>query len=341
METYLSNSDGIENMRSRDYGFNLRQNTLLFMLENAVWPLFIVIYIVLGTIQPVIFSPNFFMYIIYLSVPLGFAILAQTICLIGGVLDLSIGSIVGFSAMIAGVILKDSPLIPPPLSFILPIFFGLLCGLFNGYFIGFLRLNPFIVTLATMMALQGLKIIVAGGFTIPGGYLPEIYLFPGSNITFSIVSFLFTVVLVWIFLRYTRPGIHVYVVGGNQDVAHMMGVDPRKMIFLIFGISGMFAGISGLYYTGFNRSVPITLGNEVLFPTFAAAIISGVSLRGGRGNVLNVVGGALLLGVIEAFLVTFAVSPEARIVGYGLMVLIAVLFNQFRDNIRDNLLRRI
>ncbi|MCS7125898.1 MAG: ABC transporter permease [Aigarchaeota archaeon] len=328
-------------MKEKQSGFNLKQNMLLFMLENAVWPLFIAIYLILGVIQPVIFSPTFFMYILYLSVPLGFAILGQTICLIGGVLDLSIGSLVGFSAMIAGVILKDFYGIPPHLSFALPIIFGLLCGSFNGYFTGFLRLNPFIVTLATMMAFQGLKIIVARGFTIPGSYLPEIYLFPGSNVTFSIISFIVTVVLVWIFLRYTRPGIHIYVVGGNQDVAHMMGVDPKKMIFLIFSISGVFAGISGLYYTGFNRSVPITLGNEVLFPTFAAAIISGVSLRGGRGNILNVVGGALLLGVIEAFLVTYAVSPEARIVGYGFMVLIAVLFNQFRDNVRDSILRRI
>lgn len=319
----------------------VKETTIVFLLENAVWPLFISIYIILGLIQPIIFSPTFLTYILYLSIPLGFAIIAQTICLIGGVLDLSIGSIVGFSAMLAGVVLKDFKFIPTELSILLPIFFGLLCGMFNGYLIGFLRLNPFIVTLATMMVFQGLKIIVASGFTIPGSYLPEIYLFPGSNITFSVTSFLVIVFLVWIFLRYSRPGIHIYIVGGSQDVAHMMGVDPRKMLYIIFSISGIFSGIAGLYYTGFNRSVPITLGNEVLFPTFAAAIISGVSLRGGRGNVLNVVGGALLLGVIEAFLVTYAISPEARIVGYGFMVLIAVLFNQFRDNLRDSILRRI
>ncbi|MEM0078712.1 MAG: ABC transporter permease [Nitrososphaerota archaeon] len=328
-------------MKSRNQGFRLREATSLFLLENAVWPLFIATYLILGIIQPVIFSPTFLTYILYLSIPLGFAIIAQTICLIGGVLDLSVGSIVGFSAMLAGVIIKEFKLIPPELSLILPVFFGLLCGMFNGYFIGFLKLNPFIVTLATMMAYQGLKIIVARGFTIPGGYLPEIYLFPGSNMVFSISSFLVVIVLVWIFLRYTKPGIHIYVVGGSQDVAHMMGINPRKMLFIIFSLSGLFAGISGLYYTGFNRSVPITLGNEVLFPTFAAAIISGVSLKGGRGNILNVVGGTLLLGVIEAFLVTYAISPEARIVGYGFMVLIAVLFNQFRDNLRDSILRRV
>lgn len=328
-------------MKKINHDIDLRERAILFLLENAVWPLFIAIFFVLGIVQPIMFSPTFLTYILYLSIPLGFAIIAQTICLIGGVLDLSIGSILGFSAMLAGVLLKDLKLIPPELSMIFPVFFGTVCGIFNGYFIGFLRLNPFIVTLATMMIFQGLKIIVAGGFTVPGSYLPEIYLFPGSNIPFAIASFLLTVVLVWVFLRYTKTGIHIYVVGGSQDVAHMMGIDPRKMLFLIFGISGFFSGLSGLYYTGFNRSVPITIGNEVLFPTFAAAIISGVSLKGGTGNVLNVVGGALLLGVIEAFLVTYAISPEARIVGYGFMVLIAVLFNQLRDNLRDSILRRI
>ncbi|MCC6019427.1 MAG: ABC transporter permease [Candidatus Verstraetearchaeota archaeon] len=323
-------------------GIQTRQRLILFALENVAWPLFAIIYIILGLVKPIMFSPTYFLYILYLSIPLGFTIIAQAICLIGGALDLSIGSVVGFSAMLAGLILKEySYVIPPWLFLLLPIFIGALCGMFNGFFIGFLRLNPFIVTLATMMMFQGLKIIISGGFTIPAGYLPELYLLPGSDLTISIVSFIVISAIMWFFLRYTRKGIHIYVIGGDPNVGYMMGVDPRSMLFLIFTLSGMFSGISALFYTGFNRSVPITLGNEILFPSFAAAIIGGISLRGGRGSIINAVGGALLLGAIEAFLVTFAISPEGRIVGYGLMVLIAVLFNQFRESLRDSILRKI
>jgi ribose/xylose/arabinose/galactoside ABC-type transport system permease subunit len=319
-----------------------RQRLVLFAIENVAWPLFIIIYLILGFIKPIMFSPTYFLYILYLTIPLGFAIIAQAICLIGGVLDLSIGSIVGFSAMLSGLILKEySNLIPSSLSLLLPLLIGILCGMFNGFFIGFFRLSPFIVTLATMMVFQGLKIIISGGFTIPAGYLPELYLLPGSDLTISITSFIVISAAVWFFLKYTRKGIHIYVIGGDQNVAYMMGIDPRWMLFLIFALSGLFSGVSALFYTGFNRSVPITLGNEILFPSFAAAIIGGISLRGGRGSIINAVGGALLLGVIEAFLVTFAISPEARIVGYGFMVLIAILFNQFRESLRDSILRRI
>ena len=319
----------------------VRDRLILFFLENAAWPLFIIIYLVLGAVRPVILTPTFFTYILYVTVPLGFAVMAEAICILSGALDLSVGSTVGLSAMAAGVILTRFPNFPPELSFLLPLLIGALCGMFNGFFIGFCRLNPFVVTLATMMAYQGLKILIAGGFTIPGTYLPEIYLTPGSDIGLSITCFIIFVIILWIFLRRTRAGIHIYAVGGNLEAARMMGIDPRKTLFLVFTLSGLFSGLSGLFYTGFNRSVPITLGNRVMFPAFAAAVIGGISLQGGRGSVISAVGGALLLGVVEAFLVTFAISPEARIVGYGFLVLAAILLNQVRDNVRDSILRKL
>ncbi|RLI46900.1 hypothetical protein DRO64_00145 [Candidatus Bathyarchaeota archaeon] len=319
----------------------LKTQVALFFIENTAWPLFIMIYFVLGLIRPVLLSFEFMKYVIYVTVPLGFAITAQAICLIARALDLSVGSIVGLSAAVAGVILMDYPGFPAELSFFLPIVVGMLCGMFNGFFIGYLKLNPFVVTLATMMAFQGLKIIVLRGFTIPGSYLPEIYMLPGSDIGMSMLSFAIFLIIIWFFLRHTKPGIHIYGLGGNPDAAAMMGIDPRKMYFIVFTLSGVFAGLSGLYYTGFNRSVPVTLGNQILFPSFAAAVIGGIPLQGGRGSVLNVAGGALLLGIVEAFLVTFAISPEARIVGYGILVLIAVVVNQARESMRDSLLRRL
>jgi ribose/xylose/arabinose/galactoside ABC-type transport system permease subunit len=244
--------------------------------------------------------------------------------------------------MLAGLILMEySHIIPFWLSLLLPILIGILCGMFNGLFTGFLRLNPFIVTLATMMLFEGLKILISGGFCIPGRYLPELYLLPGSDLTIAIISFIVISAITGFFLKYTKWGIHIYVVGGNQNVAHMMGINLRLMLLFIFTLSGMFSGIAALFYTGFNRSVPVTIGSQVLFPSFAGAIIGGISLQGGRGSIINSVGGALLLGIIEAFLVTFAITPEARIVGYGAIVLIAILFNQFRESLRDSILRRI
>jgi ribose/xylose/arabinose/galactoside ABC-type transport system permease subunit len=314
--------------------------TLLF-LENIAWVLLLIFYGIFAFLRPwAMLSLDMIIIMVWVVVPLGFLVLGEAICLITGNLDLSVGEMTGFVGMVAAVFLARNPDFPPYLSIFLPMALGILCGAFNGALIGGLGLNPFLVTLGTFMAFGGGTILVSKG-TIAGRQLPEFYRQIGGEPLIAIPSFAAILVCFWFFLKYTRLGVHLYASGGGPEAAAMMGISLRKSYFAAFTLSGFLAGLSALYYTGFNNAVPTTMADGTVFPAFAGAIIGGVSLKGGIGSVMNAFAGAMLLGVIEAGLTMFAISPEARITFYGLLVIGAILINKARDSLRDKILIKI
>jgi ribose/xylose/arabinose/galactoside ABC-type transport system permease subunit len=277
-------------------------------------------------------------FMIYAAVPLGFLVLAETVVLISGNMDLSVDHIAGFVAMVSGVIIMSRPGLPPYLALLLPLAFGLLCGALNGFLVGYMRLNPFLVTLGTTMAFNGGRLLVYPG-TIPGSRMPTLYLMFGGDTYVSIFAFLVALVLFSFFLKYTRTGNHLYAVGGSAEAAMMMGINLKRQYFLAFMLSGLLAGISGLFYTGFINAVSRNLAEDALFPAFSAAVIGGIALTGGRGSPINAFAGTLFIAVIEGGLVMFAIPPEGRTAVYGILVIVAIILNKSRDLARDRILR--
>ena len=110
------------------------------------------------------------------------------------------------------------------------------------------------------------------------------------------------------------------------------------MYVAIYTISGIFAGLSALFYTGFLSTVPPALADGNVFLAFAGAIIGGISLEGGRGSMINAFAGVLFLGVVEAGLAMFNVSPFLRKMVYGVLVILAIILNRYRSNLRDKIL---
>ena len=310
----------------------------LFLVENLPWLLIVLFYIGFVILRPSLLSFNMILFMVYSVTPLGFLVLAQSICLISGNIDLSVAAITGFVGMMSGLVLVANPLIPDYMSLFLPILMGAICGLFNGFLVGILEFNPFIVTLGTMMFFHGLRFFIYRS-TILGKDLPQVYLLLGGKPEISIISFIVILGIFWFILNYTRFGTYVYAVGCSPQTAQMMGINVRVTKFLVYIISGVLCGLSALYYTGFNNAVPVTMAEESLFPSFAGAILGGVSLAGGRGSVVNAFAGTLLLAVIEGGLTAFEISPTEREIAYGLIVIAAIWINRMRDQIRDSILR--
>jgi len=310
----------------------------LFLVENLPWLLIVLFYIGFVILRPSLLSFNMILFMVYSVIPLGFLVLAQSICLISGNIDLSVAAITGFVGMISGLVLVANPLIPDYISLFLPILIGAICGLFNGYLVGVLEFNPFIVTLGTMMFFHGLRFFIYRS-TILGKDLPQAYLLLGGRPEMAIISFIIILGIFWFILNYTRFGTYVYAIGCSPQTARMMGINVRAIKFLVYIISGALCGLSALYYTGFNNAVPVTMAQESLFPSFAGAILGGVSLAGGRGSVLNAFAGTLLLAVIEGGLTAFEISPIEREIAYGLIVIAAIWINKMRDQIRDSILK--
>ncbi len=314
------------------------KNIQLFVVNNFSWFLIVAIYLIFAALRPTgMLSWGTIVFMIHSSIPLGFLVIGEALCLIVGGLDVSLAQMAGFTAMLSALIVTQwAPTIPGIIAIFIPVIIGLVAGAVNGYFIGYQDLNPFLVTLGTFMGFEAGTLLLHS-FPIYSGF-PNNYLFGGES-ALSIPIFVGIVFLMALLLNHTRAGRYIYGVGGNAQSSRMLGVNPGHVKFFTFTMAGGFAGLSGLFYTGFLNTVPPSMGDGDIFLAFAGAIIGGVSLEGGRGSMTNAFAGLVFLALIEAGLSMFNVNPNLRRATYGILVLIAIIINRYRSYFRDRLLQ--
>ena len=218
----------------------------LFLLENLSWILIIVFYALFAAVRPVgMLKWRTLVFIVYSTIPLGFLVFGTGVCLIAGRLDLSIAEMTGFIAMLSAMILtKWFPFIPAPLDALVPIILGGVCGLFNGFLVGVLGLNPFLATLGTYMAFDGATILLHP-YPIYEGF-SKFFINLGGVDYIAIPIAIVILIFIQIILQYTKFGNHVYAVGGNAASSRMLGINPNRMYIVIYTISGVFAGLSAI-----------------------------------------------------------------------------------------------
>ncbi len=264
---------------------------------------------------------------------LGLTTIGLTFVVLIGRLDLSLEGIVGFAPMLAAVCLV--PAAAGGIGLELPSWMGLvvalgtagLIGYFNGFMVVRVGLNPFISTLGLLVLLRGGVLIVSNGRSIysPGPaltYLGSAKLFglPVSVLVFALVA-----VLVGLVFKYHRYGRALYAIGGNEDAARAAGINVDRVIWSAFICAGLLAGLAGVLMTGRLDSAVTTQGQGIIFSAFAAAVIGGVSLGGGRGTMVGLVSGVLLIGVINNLL-TLAQVPSFYVqASTGAVIIVAAI----------------
>ena len=263
-------------------------------------------------------------------------------------IDLSVGSNVALSAMIAGIMFRDlgSPLW---LGVIAAIAVGALCGAFNGFLIAHLNIPAIIVTLGTMNAYRGLTYIVSAGRQVTNYELPDMnYLVTrgisaGEFLAPWIVLIAFLIVIAFSFLmRYSHFGREIYAVGSNREAAHLRGIDCKRTEFLIFLIVGALCGVTAIMSAArFGYVNPSNTGNGLEFVVISATIIGGVSVSGGSGTVLGVFLGCLLLGTVNNMITVMAIPGTVQRFSYGMIIALSLLIDwgvravQSRQRIRE------
>jgi ribose/xylose/arabinose/galactoside ABC-type transport system permease subunit len=326
---------------SLDLDESNRTTALVMLLENMVWPILIVSFLMFAVLIPDIFlsTQNVF-FILYSSAGLGLLVLAESLCLLSGNFDLSVGAIAGFSAMFTGLFLHSwFPGMPGIVGVGLIIVVGGVIGLLNGISIGVLGVNPFLQTL-TFFIIFGEGTSVLSSLSISS--LPGSYLFLGDAtlgpIPVAVLVLVALFVVSWVVLRYTQSGLAVYAVGGDEQAAKEAGINTTRVVVGVYVVSGMLAGTAGLLYTGYIGTASPTLADGALFPAFAAAVIGGISLFGGRGNILGALAGVLLLSTIQSGLVLVNVDATLVRVVNGVILLGAVLLYTGEERLRRRLL---
>jgi ribose transport system permease protein len=266
----------------------------------------------------------------YLAVPILVG-LAQMAVLGVGQMNLSVGVLTGFCAMVAAWLMVQAGL-PAWVAVIAAVLVGAAVGAVNGLVVIFTRINGFIVTLATSSIIDGLRYGVHGTSTYQG-YSPDLVRF-GQGSTLGVPNaFLIAAVvaaLVAVFFHRISAGRKLLATGGNPLAARLSGISNDRSIVLAHTISGLLAGIAGVVVAALSGSVNASIGDDLLLPSFAAPIIGGVALAGGAVSVLGTCLAAFIVRLVDVAQAQYSIDPSWVSLIVGAVVLGAVLLTQLR-----------
>ena len=260
---------------------------------------------------------------------LGILAIGMTSVIIIGGIDLSVGSVLAFSTMTLGWLMRDAGF-PLPLAIIAAVAAGGVCGLVSGSLITVGRLPPFVATLAMLSAARGLANILTDGRQIIGyppwfSELATVRHFGFLSVTMLI--FIVLSILGWIYLRFRAGGRNLYAIGGNPEVARLAGIRVRAANVWVYVVSGLMAGIAGVALAARLDSSQPSAGFTYELDTIAAVVIGGASLSGGKGSMGGTIVGVFIIGVLRNGLNLLAVSPFVQQIVIGAVIAAAVMLD--------------
>ena len=252
----------------------------------------------------------------------------MTFVILTGGIDLSVGSILGLSGVLASGVLASTGNTAAAVAVSLIV--GVACGAVNGFFVSVCGIPPFISTLGMMTLLRGVILVYTKGSPIP--IKVDSYKFFGkgsiAGIPVPVIILIVVFLLAHYILTQTTYGRSVYAVGGNREAARLSGIRVKTSEFLVYTLNGLMCGMAGLILTARLGSAQSTSGTGIEMDAIAAVILGGTSLSGGVGFVLPTVVGARIMGIIDNILTLMNVNPHATNIVKGAVILIAVLVDK-------------
>ena len=255
-----------------------------------------------------------------------------TFVIITAGIDLSVGSVIAFAGIVLGFALHGGvPFFP---AIVICLLAGSLCGLVNGFLITKGKLPPFIVTLGMMSIARGMALMLNDGRPISGFSENFRFIANGSFLGIPFLIWITVIVFVigFIILRKTPFGRYVYAIGGNEEAARLSGINTKKVLLIVYIISGFLAGLAAVMLTSRINSAQPTAGLSYELQAIAATVIGGTSLMGGYGFISGTIVGALLISVINNGLNLLNVSSFLQQVVIGAVIILAVLIDSLKNN---------
>jgi ribose transport system permease protein len=265
---------------------------------------------------------------------IGFLCVGQTFVLLTGGIDLSCGSIVAMTCVLAALLMQSLGL-PWPAAVVLTLLAGALAGAINGLLIVGTGVPPFIVTFAMMGVAASIPQIITGAESIRVSDLG--YRLIGQSrilgIPFPVIALAIATIVTSQFLRRTVTGTHIYAVGGNADAARLAGVNISRIKVLVYTISGLCAACGGLIYgSRLMNGYPTAGRGDELFFSIAGAVVGGVSLFGGKGSIFGAAIGATLVASISNLMNVMNVDSYWQPLVIGVIILAGVTFDTLRSS---------
>lgn len=262
---------------------------------------------------------------------LGIASVGMAFVLLLGGIDLSIGSVITLVNIgIAWLMVIGN--VHPVLACIIALIVSTGIGFMNGLVIAKIKMPPLIVTLSSMIVIEGLAYMLCKGVPIFG--FPKGFAFIGQGyigpIPFPVIVMIIVLSIGAFILNKTYFGRYFYAVGGNEEASKLSGINVNKVKYIVYSLSGFFAGIAGIVMLSRTNSGQVTAGKGFEFDVLTAVVLGGVSVNGGYGKISNVVAGVLIIGILQNGLVLLDVSAYIQMVIKGLVLASAVAFDCYQ-----------
>jgi len=308
--------------------------TILLRREMGILVVIILFCLAVGIVKPRFLALDNFRTMLMLVPLIMIVAMGQMLVIIARHVDLSVGSTLGFAAMMTALMFKTAPDIPWYLGFLVAIGIGAVLGFMNGLTVIVFRLPAIIVTLGTLYLYRGLTFIASGAKQIDRQFIPGPLKAMSANapnfwFPWILIIALAVVLITYWFANHSRLGRQIYAIGSNPVAAPLRGIPVTAVTLTVFSISGALAGLAGIMYAsrwGFVN--PSNTGWGFEFQVIAAVVIGGVSINGGVGSVLGVVLGVLLLGCVSAALPLLGIPGTVQSAIYGLVIIVALVIDQ-------------
>jgi ribose transport system permease protein len=279
--------------------------------------------IVVESLQPGIVNERWISNTVKFAIPLAILAAAQTLTMLTGGIDLSVGVV---ATMTAFVMATQVAWMDPVLAIPLALGCAALAGLASGIGVGVFRVHPLIMTLAVALVVEGLLLVYQRLILGSQVDLPEAITWLGSgrsfgNIPNALLVFIPVALFMGLLLRRTGFGRLLYAIGDNEGATRLAGVRYWQVIIVLYILAAILAGIGGLLYVGLIKANSLSLAVPLVLPSVAAAVIGGTSIFGGRGGYAGTIVGALILQVLATMLLVLQVPEGTRRVVFGLIIL--------------------
>lgn len=299
--------------------------------ETGIFMVLIVVAIGLSILSPSFRSIDNGLTLLLNGSIIAFLALGQTFVLLTGGIDLSTGANVAMSGVLAALFMQTG--LPWVVAVLCALLCGVLLGVVNALLIHYLQVPAFIATFSTMGVATAIPLILTGANSILIADAGFAWFGQGKilGIPVPVVLLVISAVVATVFLRWTRPGIHIYALGGNRAAARLAGVNIARTTILVYAVSGLCGSVGGLIATSrLMVGFPATgLGNELFF-SIAAAVVGGVSLFGGVGTVPGAMLGAVLIATVSNGMNILNVSSYWQSLVIGLIILGGVAYDTHR-----------
>jgi ribose transport system permease protein len=321
VKTELINSNSVKSMLSVK---RLQRSGIL-----KIYFTMFALYVVSGIMQPQYFSVDHVMQLLVISSFLGIIAVGQTLVIISGGLDLSLAYTLNLGAVIMTQVSVDHGGLS---ALFIALAAGIIIGLLNGLGVAYLNISPIIMTLAMSSILKSVTYVYSDGN--PKGSAPQFLRFFGTGsflgIKMAVWFWVILSVFVILLLAKTTFGRKLYAIGTNANVSYLSGINNKRIIVMVYMLSGLFAVLAGMMSVGFYGRSFLGMGDTLLLPSLAAVVIGGTSIMGGRGGYAGTLAGAIMIYILMSILTVLDMNDAGRQIIYGLVILV-VLFMYGRE----------